>query len=325
MQVAVAMEAWKHESIFGDYINVTLAQSFSLEGRKRTMPGSQERFTSLQNILEQLQSLRPVCAGLQLELGWVEQLCDYVERLQASEPARTPEEQFNHLYVLRKWLHWVPVQLLQQRPVTAQAVLLTGYFYATALALESLFPDIGPIFCAEACLRPLEAVIQRSIHYQGQLTYAGGTVEIAPFLAWPRDVLYSYRQRHPWTQHSPVATTHIPQAPILNVDVAAYGTASVNPSPGFVPSQMHLTATEAHSRAQSPYLDVPGAQYALDLSGYSAGTGGMWGAFPSPSIPPTDFGMHGLEHQQSHESFGFEEEPGLGITRGGFVPTSIWT
>jgi hypothetical protein len=87
-----------------------------------------------------------------MEAYWVDQLLSYLQRLQATPPAQSPEEQFSQSYMMRKWLFWVPVSLLQRQGGKGPAMLTLAHFYATALTLEPLFPDLGASFCSALAL-----------------------------------------------------------------------------------------------------------------------------------------------------------------------------
>ncbi|KAK6432787.1 hypothetical protein LTR95_011039, partial [Oleoguttula sp. CCFEE 5521] len=159
-QVLGAMQGWGQQTLFADLIaeEDLVAGSFRAHRRRSSADGA-TRAALLQEITQALDLLRIFLAGHELETHWVAQLQDYVQRLQACEPARTPEEQFSHMYMLRKWLNWVPVSLLRRPGGKGPAMLTLAHFYATALTLEPLFPDLGASFCSATALQPLEAII----------------------------------------------------------------------------------------------------------------------------------------------------------------------
>lgn len=318
--VCAAMDSWKHESLYSDFITNTVSQTAAASRYRAYMPTVQERLTILQDITTPLQQLLALLGAQPLERSWVEQLLNYISRLQACEPAVTPEEQFSHSYVLRKWLYWVPVQLLRAQTGEGPAMLVVAHLYATALALTPLFPDIGTTFYASIVGRPLEELIQRMTPMQGQHGYNQHAFEIAALLRFPTEALSSYRERNPWARpHTPtLQQTGFNQGIAFDID-----NAYVNPgnlSPAFAPSQLHLSPTQIAPRAHSPFLEVPTPSYSYDSQGFGYGVS-QWGAAPSPSFPPQEFGV--LE-DESHV-YGYDSDMSMGNLHGGFVPApTIW-
>jgi hypothetical protein len=99
-----------------------------------------EHLNALIDIHASLQRLQPYLNRNDQETKWVDQLKGYLDRLRVSNDPQTPEEQFNQLYALRKWLFWVPISLLAAKRGDVNVLVVLAHFYATALALEPMFP-----------------------------------------------------------------------------------------------------------------------------------------------------------------------------------------
>ncbi|KAK8211444.1 hypothetical protein M8818_003411 [Zalaria obscura] len=93
--VRAAMSSWRHESSFADYLAQDEVEA--VRNSPRQPQTIQQRHVVLQTVINSLQQLRPYLAGSETELSWTAQLLDYVQRLQGSEPAKSTEEQFNHI------------------------------------------------------------------------------------------------------------------------------------------------------------------------------------------------------------------------------------
>ena len=113
---------------------------------------------ALQQSIMALDNLLPSLAGRPRDSGFIDQLRDYVRRLLNVEPAGSAEEQFNHLYALRKWLFFVPSMSLRSTDKDYTTLIVISYFYAVALEMDCLFPDVAPIFCCSLVERPLYEV-----------------------------------------------------------------------------------------------------------------------------------------------------------------------
>ena len=63
-----------------------------------------QRAAILRSLVDALEQLQVGLIGHDLELHWIDQLLAFVYRLQTAPPAATIDEQFQHTYMLRKWL-----------------------------------------------------------------------------------------------------------------------------------------------------------------------------------------------------------------------------
>lgn len=299
------MQSWKNESLFAEYIaEEDLVASALRTHRRQPSIDPSERGTILQNTMQALQMLHMALGGQELELHWVNQLLTYVQRLQTLSPAKTAEEQFRQLYYLRKWLFWVPVSLLQRRSGEGPAMLTLSYFYATALTLEPLFPDLGSSFCSAIALPPLEAIIDGMDAMQAQRAMDATSIEIASLMQFPRQTTLSYRARAAQTNQTILQQ---PSPMVTLSETWSYPSVTVgNLSPAFAPSTPQYTTPQSGSSSQSPWLEVP-----TSYSGFSHGTQ-SWG-MASPGFPSQDEQIYGYMSS-------------MGGFRGGFVqPTPVWT
>ena len=302
------MQSWKHESVFTEYIaeEDLFAASFQSHRRRQSV-SSAERNAVLQNTIHALQRLRLALAGCDHELQRTNELLEYVQRLQGVDPPESPEEQFNHLYYLRKWLFWVPVSLLQRQGASHGPALMTiAHFYSTALELEPLFPDLGSSFCAALALPPLEAVFGVASSMQASQHMNPAIMELSNMMQHPQNVALNYRSRAMLGQTSMIP----PQLPVsLSSDALSYTTVG-NISPAFVPSPLH-TPTPQSSSSYSSFLEVPGSSD----PGFGYGTQN-WGVAPSPGYP-AGTPVYGMPDAQS--SYG-------GFRSSGLVnPATVWT
>jgi hypothetical protein len=318
-QVLSAMQSWRHESLFADLIaeEDTLARAF-----RAPTPAPinySERAAILQNTFYSLQRLQMGLVGHDLELSWVNQLLAYVQQLQNLNPAQTPEEQFNYLYQLRKWLFWIPISLLQREGGQGPAIMTIAHFYAAAISLEPLFPELGSSFVSAMALPPLESILSVTDAMQSEHGPNASSMEIAAFMQFPRQTAMAYRnlvmqQQQPSAvqpQQQQQQHHHIKQENrMLPVDPETLSYTSIgNISPAFTPTtpQYHMQPPPTSSSTPSAYLEVPSTQ------SFAYGTQ-TWGAMPSPSFPPQQY----PEPQGQMDLYG-------GF-RGGFVPApTVWT
>lgn len=309
------MQSWKHESLFAEFVvEEDLVANAYRQHRRRPSVNLSERSTILQNAINALQRLQLTLVGQELETHWVNQLLTFLQTILGLDPPQGPEEQFNQLYHLRKWLFWVPVQLLQRQEGQGSAMLTLAHFYATALALEPLFPDLGSSFCAAMSLGPLESIITFTDAMRSETLMTSSAMEIASLMQWPQQTALIYRTRA--MQPPP---SMIPQDPIYNVgpETLSYTTVG-NISPAFAPSSLHYGVQQPNSQSSSrpsSFLEVPSV-YQGATTGFGYGTE-TWGAVPSPGLPAAAYSS------SQEDAYGYMP---LGGFQSGFVNSApIWT
>ncbi|KAL1302796.1 hypothetical protein AAFC00_003137 [Neodothiora populina] len=320
--VSSAMEGWKHESVFADILDY-----LPTVGQKDVppMPNMQERQAVLGNIITALQRLQPFLAGHETESQWINQLLGYVRTLIASPPPQSAVEEFDQLYRLRKWVYFVPCLLLERPVVDGPAILVLAHLYAIALAVEPLFPFLGPAFCSAISIGALEKIIHMTAPMQVEQQFGQTAVEISSLMQFPQQAATSYRSRTEWERQQMIERSRLRSSPAhasysdpINMDMnnLAYQPFA-NLSPGFVPSSLQ---SRMSTGSHSPFLDVLTAGSSYDGSAYHNGSHVGWSTTPSPAFTPQPYMSH--EDVRNYIEVG---TPYGGFT-GGFVNApSIWT
>jgi hypothetical protein len=315
-----------------------------------TTPISQEarreQLNTLVDINASLQRLQPYLVRNDQETKWVDQLKGYLDRLRASTQPQTPEEQFNQLYALRKWLFWVPISLLAAKRGDVNVLVVLAHFYATALALEPMFPDVASVFVADLSLRPLEEIVQLIQGCQ-EPRYDSRVQTMSYLVQFPIDMISSYKTRRDWSRQQISAVSPVQQSAYaletINQDLEnqiaqySYGQSL---SPAFAPSPLSFLPTGMASTPGSPYLEVP--RSSVDTYGAprsSVDTYGTTSSYPpsstyassssyaSPSTYASPLGSpaallppYAAPHEHAF-AYGMQSD----AYPSGFVATSIWT
>ncbi|KAI9690425.1 MAG: hypothetical protein M1822_009388 [Bathelium mastoideum] len=336
------MQPWKQESIFADYIASQGLMSHQISGHSSgtavTPETRQQHLLILQNLHASLQRLQTILTSNEELASWMQQLQSYVQRLQSSSPAQTAEQQFSYLYVLRKWLFWVPIKLLGSQHRDFSVLLVLAYFYTTALALEPLFPDVGAGFCANLGLFPLEEIVRITNTLQANQSFAQNTQFAAVMMELPRGTAVKYRQWMDWrrrqleSEEMRVMRRGPAQGlPSFDFDFNVFDSSKVGSlSPAFAPSP--LTPVSAHSMGErSPsnyYLEVPVTYGGLGSDTYSM-TSGAGSGYTSPAASPAFPRAGSMPGHDQMEGY-YGEYGQLGYTTAppsGFVPapSTMWT
>ncbi|EAT90682.1 hypothetical protein SNOG_02470 [Parastagonospora nodorum SN15] len=318
--VIQSMQPWRHESLFAEYITEHTPMPDRHFMNPISTPMSQEtrreHLNALTDIHASLQRLQPYLSQNDQETKWVEQLKGYLDRLRASNQPQTPEEQFNQLYALRKWLFWVPISLLAAKRGDINVLIVLAHFYATALALEPMFPDVASVFVADLSLRPLQDILQ-IVQANQDPRYNSRLQTMSYLVQFPIDAVSNYKTRRDWTRQQATNMSPIQQPSYalesINLDLEnqiaqySYGQSL---SPAFAPSPLTFLPPGMSPTPTSPYLEVPRAPVDVyGASNYSTPMGS-----PATLLPP-------YSAPQEH-AFTYGMNTGY---PSGFVPTPIWT
>ena len=190
-------------------------------------------------------------------------------------------------------------------------MLTLAHFYATALALEPLFPDLGSSFCSAMALPPLEAIISVTNAMQSRHVHDTSSMEIASLMQYPQQTALSYRNRA--IQYTQLGAQPENTMAAISPKTLNYTSIGIL-SPALTPSTPAYSTSQPPSSVSTPFLEVPGSQ-----PSFTFGTQ-TWGAMPSPGFPPQVY--------TSQEGHIYDACGGISLSNfsGGFVPTApIWT
>lgn len=322
------MQPWRHESLFADYITehspMPNRHFMNPISTPTTQEARREHLNTLAEIHASLQRMQPYLNRNEQETKWVDQLKSYLDRLRVSTQPQTPEEQFNQLYALRKWLFWVPISLLAAKCGDVNVLVVLAHFYATALALEPMFPDVASVFVADLSLRPLEEINQVIQGFQ-DTRYDSRVQTMSYLVQFPNDMVSTYKTRREWArqQMSNISPIQQPAYALetINLDLEnqiaqySYGQ-SQSLSPAFAPSPLTFLPPGMTSTPTSPYLEVPRAV----VDAYNTNS------YASPSSYSTPLGSPAVvlpPYTAPHDhAFTYGMPTGY---PSGFVATPIWT
>ncbi|KIW94264.1 uncharacterized protein Z519_05580 [Cladophialophora bantiana CBS 173.52] len=156
-----AMRAWIHESDLVRYLENQRTMVRARTPATPTMPHTQ---TSIPHEdLRRIEQITTALHNLRLRLSTNEELqehagrlVDYLQDLQRDLSTQAPDKAFSRLQPLRDMIFWLPPQVLRGTDTDLAALALLSHLYASALAVEPLFPDIGGGYLGSMSLFPLE-------------------------------------------------------------------------------------------------------------------------------------------------------------------------
>lgn len=169
--VIEAMDAWKHESLFGDFISEssTFPTTPASPGPDhRPCQPREEDLDAFQRTLEQVQKLEAhlkhqTDGSGRIDVTKIQNLASFLKGSRKISPTLHINQQFERLKSLRDWLFWMPVDFLQKYRGSSNSLLAIAHLYTVALLMERMFPEIGSAYFGSLCCVPIDEISLRLV------------------------------------------------------------------------------------------------------------------------------------------------------------------
>ena len=206
------MQAAGADTIFGEHLSQFAVDPFPPSATETAYPltpaGQRDRLETLAAIRAALSRLVAAVAPQGRDRRHVDELASYCDTLARSPLPQSPREQFDVLYHFRKLLLWAPVSLLGgggsaggSGRVEPSTLVALAHLYASALAMEPVFPDIGAAFLGGLAAPPLAQCLLRAQQCADSGEHdAGSAAAVAQLMEFPRAALEGYQRRREWAQ-----------------------------------------------------------------------------------------------------------------------------
>ncbi|KAG6044525.1 hypothetical protein E4U17_000531 [Claviceps sp. LM77 group G4] len=308
-----AMDAWKHESQFGDFIaessTFPTAPPSPLPDHKPAQPRDED-LEAFQRTLEQVQKVEAHLRHHREDTTQVQHLIGFLKGSRKISPALSIAQQYERLQPLRTWLFWMPVGYLQSYHGSANSLVVIAHLYTVALLMERLFPEIGAAYFGSLSISPIEEIARRLMCISvavGDVEGAGVCETPLTLMEYPINTVGEFRSRMGWIH--PERTRSFPQfhppnfpvseeqfsipASAAAIAAAAAAAAASAPSPQqFMP---YGNVAFSYSAEEVPLLDGsaasvaggPGSHSASPLLLSSPFSSQQYLSVPSPSFVST--------------------------------------
>ncbi|KAK0719888.1 hypothetical protein B0H67DRAFT_661676 [Lasiosphaeris hirsuta] len=210
--VIEAMDPWKHESQFGDFIaessTFPTAPPSPTPDHKPSQP-RQEDLEAFERTLQQLQKVESYLKQKREDTKSIAQLINFLRGARKVSPTLSVSQQFERLRPLRTWLFYLPVMLLQQTHGSPSTLVIIAHYYTVALVMERLFPEIGAAYFGSMTTGPAEDIARRLWSMNVSRDVDGDLQTPVALMEFPLDTIHEFRQRMGWSE--PVRTPSFPQ------------------------------------------------------------------------------------------------------------------
>ncbi|AEO56754.1 hypothetical protein MYCTH_2302011 [Thermothelomyces thermophilus ATCC 42464] len=210
--VIEAMDPWKHESQFGDFIaessTFPTAPPSPTPDHQPSQP-REEDLEAFQRVLQQLQKLESFLKKNREDTKPVAQLITFMKGSRKVTSSLSVAQQFDRLKPLRTWLFWLPVMYLQRNGASPSALVVIAHYYTAALLMERLFPEIGAAYFGSMTIGPVEEIARRLYAIRNSGHLEGDLQTPLNLMEFPIETVNEFRSRMGWVQ--PVRTPSFPQ------------------------------------------------------------------------------------------------------------------
>lgn len=238
-----------------------------------------EDLMRLDRLYATLQDVQRRMVHCEDHLRWIVDLLAFVQRLREDLPLSSSDEAFERLQPLRAWLFWLPPAMLRGQDSDLVSLAVLSQFFAVALALEPLFPEIGGAYLGTMSVPPIEEMQRMFFARKASQPFTPNAQLSMSLMELPSEMVVDYKNRLQWSAQQPADQYHSnPNSPF-----------------GFQNMQLVSSSTEAPSIISGPYgaspmrspahLAVPGSPYHPAPSGLAPRRHSAY-LEPSPTLQP---------------------------------------
>lgn len=195
------MRPWMHKSKLAPLIDsqralarVRTPATPSLSGVPPQQPAAEE-LDALNKMAAGLHTLRLQLASYPDLVEHVDELMEYVQQTQQEFPPPGQNEAFDRLLHLRSMIFWLPASLLSAESDLG-ALAMLSHFFAIALVLEPLFPEIAGAYLGNLSLDPLEQVCHIVQARSAAMPHDLSLRTAVSMMELPMQVAHAYRVSH---------------------------------------------------------------------------------------------------------------------------------
>jgi hypothetical protein len=320
-----AMQPWKNESQFGDFIAEqstfpTAPPSPAPGGKKLSNPRKQD-LDSLQRAYAQLQKVEAYLKQNNEDVKAIQQLMSFVRGVRKVSPNHTAAQRFEMLNPLRAWLFWLPVMLLQRTRGSPSALVILAHYYTIALVVEPLFPEVGAAYFGSLSLGPIEEIARRLFSINVSQTSDADMQTPLNLMEYPIDMVSKFRSRMGWVQPERTASFPTFGGNGYTIEESFPTTLSYSPygNPAFTYSQEHIMTMPPDPMSATAVSPLTLDPYTNNYLGIPSPSG--FGGYHSPAS--SNFGEGSVVYSDHGDDFALYEQ-GPGSNFGGFVLPTVW-
>lgn len=332
------MRPWMHESKLASFLDAQRSI-----GRARTPVTPTYPSSPLQPRPEDLARLDRATAALhELDMrlgnnkelaGYVSELLGFLQNLRRDFPVQAPEAAFERLQELRSWLFWLPTELLRPSEPDLGALTVLSHFFAVALALDALFPEIGGAYLASMSIAPIEEMRRILLARRASNPQDTGVQFALALTEEPFAIVTDHRNRQQFLPQQAEGYQGPPRSPYTVPSMPLTSSLEAMPLPRpFAGSPMHsphnLTVPGSSYFPQGPHPGSMSQQYGDRSPSHRPQMPAERGSYNAAGPGPYAYGDEHKGVDVMTSGMGYHETPAFqtyGATTGFVAPAQLWT
>lgn len=195
------MRPWMHQSELARFLDSQRALARtrtpatpSLSGLP-PQPPAVEELNRLNDAITGLHNLKLQLASFPELVAYVEEVMEYAQDIQQDFPLQGPSQAFDRLLSLRSMIFWLPTSVLSPESDLG-ALTMLSHFFALALVLEPLFPEVGGAYLGNISLDPLEKICQMVQNRSAAMPHDTTLRTALAMMDSPMQIAHAYRTSH---------------------------------------------------------------------------------------------------------------------------------
>lgn len=320
-----AMQPWKNESQFGDFIaeqsTFPTAPPSPAPGAKKLSTPRKQDLDALQLAYAQLQKVETYLRENNEDLKAIQQLMTFVRGVRKVSPSHTAAQRFEMLNPLRAWLFWLPVMFLQQTRGSPSALVILAHYYTVALVVEPLFPEVGAAYFGSLSLGPIEEIARRLFSINISQTSNSSMQTPLDLMEYPIDMVASFRNRMGWVQPERTASFPTFGGNDFSLSENYPTTVALSPygNPAFTYSHEHLVSMPQDPMSATTMSPLTLDPFTNNYLGIPSPSG--YGGYHSPAS--SNYGEGSIVYSDHGDDFALYDHQSPS-NFGGFVLPTVW-
>ncbi|CAK41215.1 transcriptional regulator family: Fungal Specific TF [Aspergillus niger] len=185
-------QVWKQESELANFIEsqqyfqiLKLPSCSSYQIPDKDLPNLSYTIVILQYIRDQIWHIDKY-------FDPVNKLVDFLEKCHDEVHFLSPDQAFQRVHSMRKWLFWLPPTVLREGTGDTLGLAILAQFFTAGLVLNDLYPEAGCHDLGQLAVRPIEE-IYCTVYTRSTRTPQDQDVQLAMSLVeWPRYIANQY-------------------------------------------------------------------------------------------------------------------------------------
>ncbi|KAJ5259443.1 hypothetical protein N7478_012424 [Penicillium angulare] len=185
------------------------------------------------------------------------ELLDFVKQFRKEYPTQSPEQSFDRIRTLRRWLFWLPASMLRGSDSDLTGLAVLSHFFAVAAALDRFFPETGGAYLGALSIGPIDETYHILASQIATDPFNADLQLAMTLMDFPQRVVAHYRSRLACPPHPSIEYSPGPPSPYHTHGLHEYPLASssspASASPSYAAYTPPLQSPPAVTVAGSPF------------------------------------------------------------------------